>query len=77
MQDLLVLAIVLVIWVGTQVVADATTVGMHVDITVIASMMRVWSSVDTIVETALVERTVDPKRVAVGVCWQAMIRNYS
>ena len=37
----------------------------------------VISVVDTIVETLNVEITDVPERVAVGVCWQAMRRNYS
>ena len=77
MQDLLEEPILLVIRVGTQVEVFATTVGMHEDITVIPSKMTVTRSEDTIVEITLVEITDVPKRVAVGVCWQAMRRNYS
>lgn len=65
------------ITVGTQEVdEDPTSVGMHVVLTLIPSMMTVTSSVDTIVETSDVVTTEVPKRVAVGVAWQS-IRNYS
>jgi len=65
----------MVISTGTQVVDDAMTVGTHVAVTIGSLiMMGVTSSVDTIVETLNVEITDIPKRVAVGVCWQAMRR---
>lgn len=78
MQDLLEEATLLMITVGTQLVEfGATRVEMHVDIVVTPSILTVASSVDTIVETAFVEISDVPKSVAVGVCRQAMRRNYS
>jgi hypothetical protein len=62
----------LVIVVGTQVEAFATTVGMQVGIRVTPSMMALRSSVDTIVETPIVETSEVVKMVAVGVVWQAI-----
>jgi hypothetical protein len=73
MQDLLEEANRDVITVGThEDEDDATRVGMHVDIVVIPSMITVSSWVDTTVERPLDETTSSAKRVAVGVCRQAM-----
>ena len=78
MHDLLEEATLLMITVGTQLVEfGATSVEMHVDIVVTPSILTVASSVDTIVETAFVEISDVPKSVAVGVCLQAIRRNYS
>jgi len=65
--------------IGKQVVVvfDATIVGTHVVVAIGSLMVGYISVVDTIVETLYVEITDVPKRVAVGVCWQAMRSNYS
>lgn len=66
MQHLLIPPTLVVYTVGTQVVDVATTVGKHVDMTVIPSYIPLSSTVDTIVSTLSVETTVVPKRVVVG-----------
>lgn len=69
----------LVISVGAQMADEnASSVGKHV-VMMIGSLTPKTASitvVDTIVETLNVETTDVPNRVAVGVCRQAMRRNY-
>ena len=60
---------------GAQVDLLSTMVGTHVEITTGGSETT-RSSVDTDVETMLLEMSDVPSRVAVGVDWQA-IRTYS
>lgn len=78
MQHLLVEANRLEVTVGTQGGVELAAGGgvMQIVTRFIPSTMSVWSWVDTRLETSNVVTTEVPKRVAVGVCRQAM-RKYS